>query len=222
MIDAYLLFRNTWLLFRFPRLWIKKWFWCKLYIRWEFPFNFLTVREVEFERILAINLLENWYKNPNKRILDNDILAIVNARAVSFDLIKHGYIREEVLELIFESIKDCGKHAWEILIEDLSRTSKRSKLGKQIIRKFLIHRYKRVRETGLLITEDGGFTTEQKIEYYEIGLVDNSKSVRIRSLDMVCRSNRRLRLCMFNILNERLTQETDAEVINAIKYTLAK
>lgn len=211
-----------WELFTAPKIFVGKHFIWRSYRKGWVPFRTIKAFDEAHEKMYARHLLCSWYGNPNIKSLEKDIQSIVCIR----NILKHTISTSKVPDIAYDEIKGAlivsGKHAWELNIQELSKMTYHFDDFKQLVILMLSDPNQKVRETALLIIEDGKFSKSEKRHYYSTMLADNSKKVRERTVDMIVRENSKFRQELAPVLLSSLQTETDNDVIDGLKYALSK
>lgn len=211
-----------WLLFKNPKLWFLRAFFWRKNIKFKISAGFIIVNDLDKEKIYFKYLLENWYLNPSANKLDQDLNAILELRSILLFGIKNGYIEDRAHEMVVFSIKICGKHGWEILIDELAKMTKYFNEIHDLVLDLLRNSNLKVRETALLVMEDGNFTKEEISEAYLAALGDVSKSIKIRGLDLIGRESIKFRNLLRPELSKLKFNESDPDILDAYDFLLSK
>jgi hypothetical protein len=213
---------SFWELFTAPRIFIGKHLIWRAY-RKGFPlFHSIKAYSHNNEKTYAKHLLTSWYQNPSLTTLETDVASIVAIKDVLRETIQTSKLTVGGDTRIFEAIKSSHKHAWEIIINELSKMARHFNEIKTLIISMLTHSNLKIRETALLVMEDGKFSQSEKKHYYSIMMADSSKKIRERAIDMIVRENRKFRLELKPVLSSMLDTEKDQDIIDGLKYALTK
>lgn len=150
----------------------------------------IKVYDLDKERIFVKFLLTNWFIRPTEKSIEKNTEAILKVKTALYNAIRLQKIDEESYNLIAVGAKECGSHGWELIVPILEKMTRHFEGFKKIIIKMLDDESGRVRETALLVMEEGGFTKNEKRKYYQYMLNDKNKKVRERADDMIFREGK--------------------------------
>ena len=207
---------------RNPKLFFNRRFIWKRFRKWKSPFSAIGVYRLENERLSINFILKNWYLRPNLKSLDEDTEAILKIKKALYNAICLKQINSESYLLITSGIKEGSKYAWEIIIPMLENMTKYFEGFRDIIIKMLDDTNGLVRETALLVMENGSFSQNEKKQLYGKLLLDKNKKVRSRAKDMIFREGAKFEQEMLQKLKEASAIETDPHLIEVYDYTLKK
>lgn len=211
-----------WELLKAPKIFVYKHFIWRTYRKGLPPFSSIKAFDEPHEKIYARHLLLSWYMNPNLKTIESDIQSIVTVRNILRDAILTSKIPTAAYNEIRDATINSHKNAWEIIIGELSKMTKYFEDIKKLVITMLSDSNQKIRETALLVMEDGKFSKTEKKNYYSSMLTDNSKRVRERAVDMIVRENHKFRQELAPVLMSTLQTEKDKDIIDGLCYALAK
>ncbi len=196
---------RNWILF--PKMSISKLFWRKY--RKGFLFFGISSYNLIKERIITEHHLRTWYLKPNLIKLDQNIDSMMVIKEILFKAITTGVIEDNNYDKIKEAIKNRNKAAWEANISLLDHMTFHFEKIREFVFKMVSDDLGYIRETALLIIEDGNFTINEKYDIYRKLTHDKSITVRNRVLDR-----------FFFILNSNASLKTQSDVDIILKEWL--
>jgi hypothetical protein len=175
-------------------------------------FKGISTYQLENERKLTKHYLKNWYLKPNLEKLESDTNSIMKVKEIKYNAILHNKILESDYQVIVQSLKTGSKKTWEPLIELLEAMTSHFPAIKDFVNRMTDDSNGFIRETALLIMEDGNFSFEERKRAYEKLSNDRNKMVKQRVLDMIYREGKKRKQEFEPLLNEWKNRETDVDI----------
>jgi len=204
-------------LIKYPRLFFLRRLIWKKYRKGHFP-NKITCYELENEEILTRHYLTTWHLNPSLEKLESDIASIMALKQIRYNAIRVNKIEHSDYDVIVKSLKSGSRKIWEYIIEILDQMTHHFPEIKEFTLRMIKDKNGFVRETALLIMEDGNFNFEERKNIYGQLKNDRNKKVRERVLDMVFREGKAKKREFRDFLEQWKSEEQDESIKRALDW----
>ncbi|MDO5981756.1 hypothetical protein [Flavivirga spongiicola] len=204
-------------LFKYPKLFFTRRFLWKKY-RKGILFNSVSSYELENEEKLTRHYLTTWYLKPNLEKLENDIESIMQVKKIKYNAIKLSQIENSDYDSIVKSLKSGSKKTWEPIIQIIEELTFHFPKIKEFVVRMTEDSSGFVRETALLILEDGKFDFQERKNIYEMLYQDRNKKVRDRVLDMIFREGKKKKNEFVDFLEQWKKEEQDQSIKDSLEW----
>ena len=204
-------------LVRYPKLFFSRRLLWKKYRKGTL-YNSVSTYELANEEKLTRHYLSNWYVKPNLEKLDEDIESIMQIKKVKYHAIRFSQIENSDYDKIVKSLKSGSKNTWEPIIQIMEELTFQIPKIKQFVIKMTDDKSGFIRETALLILEDGKFDFQERKSIYEMLYQDRNKRVRKRVLDMIFKEGKKKKNDFKNLLVHWKNEERDQSIKDSLEW----
>jgi hypothetical protein len=204
-------------LVKYPRLFFSRRVLWKKYRKGTL-FSSVSTFELENEEKLTRHYLSNWYVKANLEKLDEDIESIMQVKKVKYNAIRFSQIENSDYDKIVKSLKSGTKKTWEPLIQIIEELTFHIPMFKEFVLKMTDDKSGFIRETALLILEDGKFDFLERRSIYEKLYQDKNKKVRKRVLDMIFREGKKKKNEFRDFLERWRQKEQDQSIKDSLEW----